>query len=64
MNEDIWVEVSSLVLTLGVGGGTVIVAKNESKSKFIMLSLFKLLDSTVSEEKEGMCCHYCIINSS
>jgi hypothetical protein len=58
MNEDISVEVSSLVLMLGVGGGTVMVARNESRSKLIMPSLFRLFDRTVSNERRA---HYEIL---
>jgi len=51
MKEDISVEVSSLVSTVVVGGGTVMVARNESKSKLIMPSLLRLFDRTVSVKK-------------
>ena len=50
IKEDIWVDVNSLVTAaLGVGGGTVIVAKNESKSKLNILSLFSTFDKAVSD---------------
>lgn len=56
MNEEICFDVSSVEATaVGVGGGMVIVARNESKSKLISLSLFRLLDKTVSGKETNWC---------
>lgn len=53
INDEICFDVSSqVIIELGVGGGTVIVAKNESKSNFISLSFVKLFDKIVSIFKQ------------
>lgn len=52
MKEEICVDVSSVVATaVGVGGGMVIVARNESRSKLMSFLLLRLFDKTVSAEK-------------
>lgn len=49
INDEICFVVNSVVTPeFGVGGGTIMVARNESKSKLMILSLFRHFDKTVS----------------